>query len=195
MRRFTPALAAVAVAAIQLACSGDYAPMPAPTDPSASRGGVAAAGDELGPRRIQMLDACDPTSFNAAIGAGTCSRPGGMSFDQFIAQLTKHGSVGAWTFAPANNVTGREGQVLMAINRGGEVHTFTEVEEFGGGIVPMLNTLSGNPVPAPECLALAPDDFIPPGGSDSDDEVESGAEKYQCCIHPWMRVIVTGRGS
>ena len=194
MCRFTPVLAAVALAAIQLACSGDTAPIPAPTAPLAARAG-AAASDQLGPRRIEILDACDPTSFNAAIGAGTCSRPGGMSFDQFIAQLTKHGSVGAWTFAPANNVTGREGQVLLAINRGGEVHTFTEVEEFGGGIVPLLNQLSGNTTVAPECLALAPDDFIPPGGSDSDDEVESGTEKYQCCIHPWMRVTVTGRGS
>ena len=194
MRRVIPVLAAVAAAAIQLACSEVNSPATPPTAPSASRGGAVAA-DELGPRRIEIHDACDPTSFNAAIGAGTCSRPGGMSFDQFIAQLTKRGSVGAWTFAPANNVTGREGQVLLAINRGGETHTFTEVEEFGGGIVPLLNTLSGNTTVAPECLALAPDDFIPPGGSDSDDEVEAGTEKYQCCIHPWMRVTVTGRAN
>ena len=194
MRRITPVLAAVAIAAIQAACSGTGSePLAVPTAPDAARGGVA--GGNLGPRRIEILDACDPTSFNAAIGAGTCSRPGGMSFDTFIAQLTKKGSVGAWRFAPANNVTGREGQVLLAINRGGEVHTFTEVEEFGGGIVPLLNQLSGNPEVAPECLALAPDDFIPPGGSDSDDKVESGTENYQCCIHPWMRVTVTGRGS
>jgi hypothetical protein len=191
MRRLTPVLAALAVAAIQLACSGDSVSVAPPTSPALARGGAAAG--ELGPRRIEVLDACDPTTFNAAIGAGTCSRPGGMSFDQFIAQLTKHGSVGAWRFSPSNNVTGREGQVLLAINRGGEVHTFTEVEEFGGGIVPLLNTLSGNTTVAPECLALAPDDFIPPGGSDSDDEVEVGTEKYQCCIHPWMRVTVTGR--
>ena len=194
MRRITPVLAAVAIAAIQAACSGTGSePLAVPTAPAAARGGVA--GGNLGPRRIEILDACDPTSFNAAIGAGTCSRPGGMSFDTFIAQLTKKGSVGAWRFAPANNVTGREGQVLLAINRGGETHTFTEVEEFGGGIVPLLNQLSGNPEVSPECLALEPDDFIPPGGSDSDDKVESGTEKYQCCIHPWMRVTVTGRES
>ena len=47
---------------------------------------------------------------------------------------------------------------------------------------------------APECQALAQDDFIPPGGFDDDDEVEEpGTEKYQCCIHPWMRAIVTAR--
>jgi len=194
MRRFTPILAVVACAAIQLACSDVGTPVASPTAPSLSRGGAAAAAT-LGPRRIEILDACDPTSFNAAIGAGTCSRPGGMNFDQFIAQLTNKGSVGAWTFAPANNVEGRAGQVLLAINRGGETHTFTEVEEFGGGIVPLLNQLSGNTTVAPECMALAADDFIPPGGSDSDDTVEVGTEHYQCCIHPWMRVTVTGRAS
>ena len=196
MRRFTPLVAVAAIAAIQVACSDSGAgSLTPPTAPAAARGGVAAAAGQLGPRRIEILDACDPTSFNAAIGAGTCARPGGMSFDQFIAQLTNKGSVGAWTFAPANNVEGRAGQVLLAINRGGETHTFTEVEEFGGGIVPLLNQLSGNTTVAPECMALAADDFIPPGGSDSDDTVEVGTEHYQCCIHPWMRVTVTGRAS
>jgi hypothetical protein len=33
----------------------------------------------------------------------------------------------------------------------GETHTFTEVAQFGGGLVGLLNDLSGNPVPAPEC--------------------------------------------
>jgi hypothetical protein len=195
MRRFTPLVAVAAIATFQVACTDSgAASLTPPTAPAAARGGAAATADP-GPRRIEILDACDPTSFNAAIGAGTCSRPGGMNFDQFIAEVTQKGSVGAWRFAPANNVTGRVGQVLLAMNRGGEVHTFTEVEEFGGGIVPLLNQLSGNTTVAPECLALAPDDFIPPGGSDSDDSVESGTEKYQCCIHPWMRVTVTGRGT
>src|SRR5690242_18201764 len=154
MRRFIPVLAAVAAAAFQLACSAPDGPATPPTAPTAFKGAAAAA--QLGPRRIEILDACDPTSFNAAIGAGTCSRPGGMNFDQFIAEVTQKGSVGAWRFAPENNVTGRVGQVLLAMNRGGEVHTFTEVEEFGGGIVPLLNQLSGNTTVAPECLALEP---------------------------------------
>ena len=46
------------------------------------------------------------------------------------------------------------GQTLVAINRGGEEHTFTEVEHFGGGFAPLLDNLSGNPDPAPECLQL-----------------------------------------
>ena len=132
------------------------------------------------------MDACDPTSFNAVLGAGTCARQGGVSFDVFIAQLTKHQFVGAWHFAPGV-VNMQIGQTLVARNNGGEVHTFTEVENFGGGSVPVLNQLSGNPDPAPECLALTASDSIPPGGTTSDVEDESGTELYQCCIHPWMR--------
>jgi hypothetical protein len=85
------------------------------------------------------------------------------------------------------------GQSFVATNRGGEVHTFTEVEEFGGGIVASLNELSGNPVPAPECGRLAPADFLAPGGALRDTPDEAGVEKYQCCIHPWMRTTVTVR--
>jgi hypothetical protein len=82
---------------------------------------------------------------------------------------------------------------MLAINRGGEVHTFTEVEEFGGGIVPLLNQLSHNTAVAPECQALAPSDFVPAGGTTSDDVEEAGVEHYQCCIHPWMRTTVIAR--
>ncbi|MFL5581362.1 MAG: hypothetical protein ACJ8AO_13415, partial [Gemmatimonadaceae bacterium] len=87
------------------------------------------------------------------------------------------------------------GATILAVNRGGEVHTFTEVEEFGGGIVPILNQLSGNPVAAPECLALAAEDFVPAGGTYPVTEDEAGVEHYQCCIHPWMRTTVRVRGS
>jgi hypothetical protein len=81
--------------------------------------------------------------------------------------------------------------VFVAMNRGGEVHTFTEVETFGGGIVPPLNDLSHNPVVARECAALEPDDFVAPGGSYREEPLEhAGTAKFQCCIHPWMRLEV-----
>jgi plastocyanin len=144
-------------------------------------------------RLINIMDACDPETFNAALGDGTCQRDGGMNFATFNALLAKHHQVGAWHFAPGK-INAKVGQTLLAVNRGGEEHTFTEVEEFGGGIIPALNEASGNPVPAPECLALAPDDFIQPGDFDDDDVVEEpGTENYQCCIHPWMRATVTAR--
>ena len=189
MARLSALLAATTVTALLAACS-DAGTLggPEPTAPP-----VARADD--GTRRIEILDACDPTSFNAAIGAGTCTRPGGLSFTAFIDQLTAKGEVGAWRFAPGNNVEARVGQTLIAINRGGEVHTFTEVEEFGGGVVPLLHVLSNNTEVAPECLALGPSDFIPPGGTASDEVEEPGTERYQCCIHPWMRATVTARGS
>jgi hypothetical protein len=85
------------------------------------------------------------------------------------------------------------GQTLLAVNQGGEVHTFTEVENFGGGIVLALNALSGNPVPAPECLNLVAGDFVAPGASYTDEVEEPGTEHYQCCIHPWMRLDLHAR--
>jgi plastocyanin len=154
--------------------------------PAAARVAGAHGGAEV--HLITMKDACEPESFGAA--GVNCLRNGGVLFDKLIGQLGKHGIMRAWHFAPSV-VHAKVGQTLMAVNRGGEEHTFTEVEEFGGGIVPILNALSGNTEVAPECLALAADDFIQPGGFDADDEVEEpGVEHYQCCIHPWMRATV-----
>ena len=136
---------------------------------------------------VNAHDACDRETFDAAIDPGTCVRNGGMTFDRFIEQLTRLGFVGPWHFAP-NLVNARSGERFVVTNRGGEVHTFTEVEEFGGGIVANLNELAGVPDVAPECLALASGDFVSPGGTFTETEDEEGNEKYQCCIHPWMRL-------
>ena len=154
--------------------------------PDAARAAGVHGGADV--RLINMKDACDPGSFGAAGVA--CLRNGGFLFDKFINQLGKHGIMRAWHFAPSV-VHAKAGQTLMAVNRGGEVHTFTEVEEFGGGIVPILNALFGNTDAAPECLTVEADEFIQPGSFDADDEVEEpGTEHYQCCIHPWMRATV-----
>jgi plastocyanin len=167
-----------------------------PTATSASPGDAAAFAAVAGvsERLVTMMDACDPTTFNAVLGPGGCTRNGGITFTDFIAQLTANQSVGAWHFSPPTmNVS--VGQTLVAINRGGEEHTFTEVEQFGGGIIPMLNNLSGNPVPARECLQLTLADRIKPGGIAHADIDEEGTEHYQCCIHPWMRVTVNAKES
>jgi plastocyanin len=138
---------------------------------------------------VTLFDACDAETFNAALGEGTCTRSGGVRFDTFLEQLRRHHSIGAWHFAPSN-VTMKVGELLVATNRGGEVHTFTEVEEFGGGIVDQLNQLTGLTEVAPECAALAGRGMIPPGASSSEEEEDAGLDKYQCCIHPWMRAEV-----
>lgn len=160
----------------------------AQTPGNGSVSAAAKAGDDK-QHAVTLFDACDPETFNAALGPGTCTRSGGVRFATFLEQLGKHHFVGAWHFAP-NEVTMRVGDALVAINRGGETHTFTEVEEYGGGIVPQLNQLAGLTQVAPECSQLKPKDFIAPGASSSDDEEEAGVEKYQCCIHPWMRAEV-----
>ena len=141
---------------------------------------------------VNMLDACDPDSFNAAIGPGTCVRSGGVKFDQFIAQLTQLAFAAPWRFAPQNTNV-RVGQAFVAENRGGEEHTFTEVDEFGGGIVPILNQLAHTPTIAPACAALEEDDVVPPGGTYREEVDHAGTLKFQCCIHPWMRMEATVR--
>jgi plastocyanin len=143
---------------------------------------------------VNMLDACDPETFNAKLIS--CARGGGVTFDQFIAHLTRFGLIGPWRFAPAvANV--RVGQSIVAANIGGEVHTFTRVADFGGGIVPLLNDLAHVPRVAPECTleALEPEDFVAPGGTYRQTVDRAGALKFQCCIHPWMRLDASSRDS
>jgi plastocyanin len=155
--------------------------------PALSRGVAAAAVTE---RNVTIQDGCDSESFNAVFGPGTCVRNGGVNFDEFIALLMKHQSAGAWHFGPPQT-SAKVGDTFVAVNRGGEVHTFTEVEDFGGGIIPELNALSGTPIMAPECGRLEDDDFVPPGTTYRETADEAGVVKFQCCIHPWMRLTAT----
>jgi hypothetical protein len=192
------AVAAAGLSTVFIFGCSDSSKMPAAPSagaPSANSASAAATGSARvaatgaggqTQQTITILDACDPDSFNAALGAGTCVRNGGLLFNNFIELLRRQQSVGAWHFAPPQGGL-NVGDVLLAINQGGEVHTFTEVEEFGGGIVPMLNDLTGLTTVAPECNQAT---FIPPGGSSSEVEDEEGVEKYQCCIHPWMRAEI-----
>jgi len=146
---------------------------------------TASAGP--GVRLVTMMDACDGPTFNLAVGPGTCSRGAGVNFSEFVTQLTAHQSVGAWHNAPSQTDASL-GDALTAVNNGGEVHTFTRVANFGGGIVPFLNTLAGTPIEAPECASEGT--FVLPGGTDSETLNQEGTLKFQCCIHPWMRTTV-----
>jgi len=194
--RFLSVVPLVAAAAVIVGCesrSQPVSPSTVDTAPAAVVAGPAQAEMKgTSQHVVGLFDACDPETFNAALGAGACTRSGGVRFDTFLEQLGQHHSIGAWHFAPTN-VTMKLGELLVATNRGGEEHTFTEVEEFGGGVVPILNQLSGNTEVAPECAAITLSDRIPPGGTASDEVEETGTELYQCCIHPWMRTTVTAR--
>jgi hypothetical protein len=87
---------------------------------------------------------------------------------------------------------------------GGETHTFTEVKRFGGGVVDFLNASSGNPTPAPVCAQMVDGALVPQPPSDENFFVSAGGsatvhldhevvERYQCCIHPWMRLTISSK--
>jgi hypothetical protein len=169
--------------------------------------GFAAASDRGGKNnlRVDIRDACDPATFDAAVGPGAClpGHSGGrVTFEDFLAELVEEGSVGAWRFNP-NETKSDKGVTFTLQNKGGETHTFTRVQEFGGGFVGLLNGPAGVPVPAPECTAdgvtpqppSANNVFVPAGQTVQGPTVAPGdTAKFQCCIHPWMRVTVTAEG-
>jgi hypothetical protein len=155
---------------------------------------TAGAGAFQGDKKVRLLDDCEPTSFNAVLGPGACVGNGHTTFDEFIAELAATQDAHAWRNQPSQmhvNV----GRPLLIENVGGETHTFTPVAEFGGGLVNQLNGISGNPVPAPECLNFGSIVFIPAGDVEQGPTAGSpglsvGTHKFQCCIHPWMRTVV-----
>ena len=99
-------------------------------------------------KTIIMRDACDPDSFNAALGPGHCiaGHHGNTLFGDFLGELQTDQNAGAWRFNPMLNAT--EGQFKLVRvdlnsgdqttieNVGGETHTFTRVKNFGGGLRP-----------------------------------------------------------
>ena len=191
---------ALALAAPVVLCTTACSDQQAPTEATRTPATVVAGGSlYAGPVHaggIVAHDSCDPDSFNAAIGPGTCLKNGRTTFAEFIAQLQATGVAQDWKFS-SEHLTARLGVDLLGNNVGGEEHTFTPVRAFGGGMVPILNTLSGNPVPAPECLALDEDDLVAVGGKylvESEELADvadaGGIARVQCCIHPWMRTEV-----
>ncbi len=153
-----------------------------------------SVGAVQGDKKIRLLDDCEPTTFNAALGDGACVGNGHTTFAEFIEELQETQDAHKWRNQPSQmhvNV----GRPTLIENRGGETHTFTPVADFGGGFVDQLNGISGNPVPAPECLNLGAIVFIPAGGIEEgptagSPELPVGSHKFQCCIHPWMRTVI-----
>jgi hypothetical protein len=165
---------------------------------------MAAMTRASGVRKVDVDDRCDPATFNAALGDDTCVGDGNVTFDEFLEELNPQDKGhDKWRF---NFGRGRidRGETLRAVNRGGEFHTFTEVEEFGGGCVPALNVPLGL-TPVSECDPLTevapgvqvPTAFLETGvnAGDSIDiaGLDKGTHKFMCLIHPWMRVSVKVR--
>lgn len=171
---------------------------------------------------VRIWDACDPASFNAAVGPGTCipGHHGQTNFQDFFAELDLDQIAGGWRFNPLLNTTDgvlklvqlelQPGDRISLQNVGGETHTFTRVAEYGGGFFDPLNGRTGNPTPVPECARVLPDGSLAPQPeTDTNQFVEAGTTEvgplagtpvlplgvthWQCCIHPWMRLNVAVR--
>ena len=172
---------------------------------------------------ITMREACDPDSFNAAVGPGTCvaGQHGTTLFSDFIGELQTDQIAGAWRFNPLLNATEgnfklvrldlKQGDQTTIENKGGETHTFTRVQKFGGGFIAPLNGLSGNPDLAPECARVLPDGSLAPqpesaanqfveagktesGPTAGSSALPKGMSRWECCVHPWMRMVVVVHG-
>lgn len=152
---------------------------------------------QRGKREVRMWDDCDPTDLNWNRTGGCSLSEGQVTEAEFIAYLFSplHPSqIGhpAWAFEPSY-LTIKAGKSVAVSNEGGRTHSFTEVANFGGGVVPPLNQSrpgSGAPplTPAPECVAgFTP---IPGGGTSVVEGLTPGDHKFQCCFHPWMRALV-----
>jgi plastocyanin len=158
---------------------------------------AGALASPSGGRTITLKDKCDPTTFNAVVGPGTCVGSGDVTFSDFVQQLTASQMAGAWRFAP-DHTTIDAGTPLTVINAGGETHTFTMVANFGPGFVPFLNALvfpGESQTPIPEFTAPLPAatlaSFMPAGSPARTLNLAPGTYMFECGIHPWMRTTVT----
>src|SRR5262245_32666915 len=144
---------------------------------------------------IALVDDCLPgdPGWNPTGGCLLKPSEGDVSFAEFNLLLTSTlGGAGyivghpSWRIEPSylSIEIGTKNRVKLD-NLGGRVHTFTELANFGGGVIPPLN---GSLSPAPECLAGVIN--IAPGERHELGDLEVGLHKFQCCIHPWMRSAI-----
>lgn len=147
--------------------------------------------------QVVALDECDPTTFNAAVGADFCKNvalaPLGYAttFQNLLAEAAAGTPDPKWDFEP-DNLSVKEGTTVSVVDQGGEPHTFTEVKQFGGGFVPGLND---GVAPVPECAAGFSDVAVAKtriiqGSTSLVTGLSKGTHYFQCCIHPWMRMKV-----
>jgi len=153
------------------------------------------------PAQVVALDECDPATFNVlgAAGPGFCKNvalgytPFGSTttFSELLAEAATPHPDPKWDFEP-DTLTVDEGTPIIAVNQGGEPHTFTEVARFGGGFIPPLN---GGEAAAAECSAGFSDVAVArtrilQGSQLQVSGLSKGEHHFQCCIHPWMRMTV-----
>jgi len=145
--------------------------------------------------QVVALDECDPATFNAALGPDFC-RNVALGASTKLADLFAKAAAGTpdpgWDFEP-DTMEIKQGTALSVVDQGGEPHTFTEVSKFGGGFIAELNAPGEFTVP--ECaggfsnVAVARTRILQ-GSETKVGELTKGKHRFQCCIHPWMRVEV-----
>ena len=151
-------------------------------------------GNRLSLVQVVALDECDPATFNAAVGADFC-RNVALGSATTISELFAKAAAGTpdrgWDFEP-DRVNIEKGATLVVADQGGEPHTFTEVAQFGGGFVTGLNHGEATVL---ECangfsnLAVARTRILQ-GSHIEVTGLKKGEHRFQCCIHPWMRMTV-----
>ena len=164
-------------------------------------GMVEETGPHTIPAQVVALDECDPATFNlpSNVGPGFCKNVAfgytGLGYTTAFSQLLSEAAMGKpdknWDFEP-DNLTVNEGTPIIAVNQGGEPHTFTEVANFGGGFIPPLN---GGEASVPECApgfssVTVARTRILQGSQLQVAGLSKGVHHFQCCIHPWMRTTV-----
>jgi plastocyanin len=148
-------------------------------------------------RKMRLQDRCDPASFNAAFGDGVCvpHKQGGLvTVDEFLAELNPvdfgHDK---WNNHP-DELKLREGDQISVTVRGGELHTFSEVDHFGAGCFQPINeALELTDVPTPEqCAEFFANSSVAPNGASTliVEGLPAGTHLFMCEIHPWMRTVV-----
>lgn len=159
--------------------------------------------DNNGNRKILLVDDCDPADPNWA-PVGCLQDDGDVTAAEFNAFLTSplYDNLPAVNPSPGDPLAGlflvghpswrndpshvviEAGKRISISNVGGRPHTFTEVAQYGGGLVPPLNV---GTQPAPECAASV---RMVPGDRAKLVASGEGIHRFQCCFHPWMRATV-----
>ena len=78
---------------------------------------LAACSDRISPNadaQVSGQDQCEPTSFNAALGDGTCTKQGNVTLTAFNNELSASHQVAAWRFERLRSERRRGGVHLLA---------------------------------------------------------------------------------
>ena len=157
---------------------------------------ATAQGSSPGLAQVVALDECDPATFNAPSAAGPdFCRNVALGYSTTFSDLFALAAAGTpdpgWDFEP-DKLEIKKGTTLSVVDQGGEPHTFTEVKKFGGGFITGLNDGEAT---VPECaggfssVAVARTRILQ--GSHLDiTGLSKGKHRFECCIHPWMRMEI-----